>query len=200
MTDQSGYVGHQETNTFGNQFSVHKFLIESLINQMATATLVKVMKCTNNGEVSEPGYVDILPLVNQIDGIGRATPHITVYHCPYIRVQSGDNAVIIDPKPGDIGLAVICDHDTSAVEATKGQANPGSRRRFDLSDAVYITGLLNKVPKQYIRFTDDEIFVKAIKKIHLDAGEEIDITAPTIKLNGSTEIDLTSPTIKEGSA
>lgn len=151
-TGHSGQMGlWGSTSDFNSTY----FLIEQFMALVRTATLVQVVKCTNKAEVSAVGFVDVLPLVNMIDGIGVATKHGTVYNLCYSRVQGGKSAIIIDPQPGDIGLAVISDRDISVIKKTKKQGNPGSRRKNDLADGIYVLGVLNAVPTQYIRFLVD---------------------------------------------
>ena len=82
-------------------------------------TLVQVVAVTNDGGVEPVGFVDVHPMVAQVDGKGQPTPHGVIYGLPYIRVQGGSNAVILDPQVGDIGLAVFCAQDISKVKATK---------------------------------------------------------------------------------
>lgn len=133
------------------------FVIRQAMVKLQTATLVRVESCTNNGGVSPVGYVDVTPLVNQVDGAGNPTPHATIFGLPYLRIQGGANAIIIDPKPGDIGMAAFASRDISKVKATKQQANPGSLRTYDYADGMYLGGMLNGTPTQYIRFTDTGI-------------------------------------------
>jgi hypothetical protein len=85
--------------------------------------------------------------------------HGTTYHLPYMRVQGGKNAFICDPAVGDIGFAVICDRDISTVKNTKAAANPATSRRFSISDGLYVGGVLNDTPEQYIQFTDTGITI-----------------------------------------
>lgn len=139
------------------EFNALSFVIEQALSKMQTALPVKVISCTNSGGLSPVGTVDIQPLVNQVDGAGNPTPHSTIHTVPYVRIQGGANAVIIDPQPGDIGVAVFASQDITKVKNTKGQANPGSFRVFDWGDAMYIGGALNGVPTQYIQFTASEI-------------------------------------------
>lgn len=150
-------IGQQEPADSGSKFNVNDFHIQQQLGLVRTMELVKVVAVTNNGELAIAGSVDVLPLVNLLDGQGNASEHITVYELPYTRAQGGTNAVIMDPKVGDIGWAAIPARDISSVKAAKGQANPGSYRRFSLSDGVYVGGILNGVPVQYIQFTDNGI-------------------------------------------
>lgn len=148
---------------------------------MQTATLVEVMACSNDGGLSPVGTVDIRPMVNQIDGSNppNPTPFVTVYDVPYMRIQGGASAVIIDPQVGDIGIAVFASRDISKVQSTKAQANPGSYRQYDLGDALYVGGLLNGTPLQYIQFTDAGISIVS--------PASVAITAPTIAMDGAVD-------------
>lgn len=137
------------------------FAVQQALSKMQTGTLVRIESCTNDGDLSPVGFVDVTPLVNQIDGSGNPTPHITVYGLPYLRMQGGTSAIIMDPKPGDIGAAVFASRDISNVKSTKAQANPGSLRSYDFADGMYLGGMLNATPEQYIRFSDDGITIVA---------------------------------------
>ena len=129
------------------------FVVQQALAKVQTASVVKVIGCTNAGGVSPVGTVDVQILVNQISGQGNPTPHLTMYGLPYLRIQGGSNAVIIDPQPGDIGIAVFASRDITNVKRTKSQSNPGSYRTHDFSDGMYIGGLLNGSPNQYLQFS-----------------------------------------------
>lgn len=173
------------------------FVIQSLLNAVATVTLVKVVKCTNSGGVSPFGFVDVMPLVNQITGDNQSVAHGTLYRLPYFRVQGGANAVILDPQPDDIGLAAFCSRDISSVKADpaaavananagKGGAPPASGRTFDMADGVYFGGFLNGVPTQYAQFNEEGITLLSPTKVRIEA--------PTIELAGAvnqTDGDVT---------
>jgi len=155
MSDSpSGYGQMRPTDT-SSEYSVLRFLIRQQLALVRTAVPVKVMAVTTDDQVGPVGFVDILPLVNLLDGQGNATQHITVYHLPYTRLQGGKNAIIIDPVVNDIGWAICADRDISSVKANKAQANPGSGRRFDLADAIYVGGILNAAPTQWLRFVNE---------------------------------------------
>ena len=125
---------------------------------MATASIVRVEAVESGGE-GPVGYVDTLPLVNQMTSEGVTTPHGTLHHLPYFRMQGGENAIICDPKVGDIGLAVFASRDISVVKTTKTQSQPGSFRRFDMADGCYFGGFLNGTPTQWVEFTEDGLNV-----------------------------------------
>jgi hypothetical protein len=174
--DTEGYAGLMGPYAQGNEFNATSFLIKTLIGKMATATLVQVVNVTNEGDVSPVGFVDVHPMVAQINGKGIPTPHGVIYGLPYMRLQGGANAVILDPQVGDIGVAVFCAQDISKVKATKADATPGSRRRFDLADGIYFGGVLNGTPTQYVRFDTDGITLVSPTKVRVDA--------PTLEVHG----------------
>lgn len=176
MDSQFGYQGTKKPTDGSSEYNALRFLMQSMLATLRTATLVRIVSCTNGGGLSPVGFVDVQPLVNQLDGFGNAVPHVTVYRLPYLRIQGGANAVIIDPQPGDIGVAVFADRDISSVKATKAQANPGSARMFDMADGMYVGGMLNGTPAQYVQFTDGGINVVSPAKITL--------SAPVIELDG----------------
>lgn len=161
-----------------SEYTAYEFFVRQIMSEQNTATLVKVMAVTTSGGVSPIGTVDVLPLVNQIDGQGNATPHATVHGLPYCRVQGGANAVILDPIVGDIGCAVFAPRDISSVKAKVGQANPGSFRRFDMADGIYLFAVMGGTPTQYVQFSSGGINVVS--------PTQITFQAPTITLNGNT--------------
>lgn len=161
------------------------FLFQMFMGKVRTATLVKVVSVTNSGGLSPVGTVDVQPLVNQVDSAQNGTSHGQVHELPYLRLQGGTNAIVMDPKIGDIGLAVFADRDISSVKATKARANPGSKRRFDMADGLYIGGFLNGTPTQVVQFTDTGINVISPGTVTVQAATAVGITAPVINLNGA---------------
>lgn len=152
MSDTFGF-GQQGPDSVQTEYTKVFFAIQQALARVRTAMLVQVKSCSNSGGVAAVGTVSVQPMVNMIDGQGNSQAHGEVFNLPYFRLQGGTNgAVIIDPAPGDIGVAVICDRDISAVQNTKAVANPGTYRKFDIADGLYIGGFLNGVPKAYVQF------------------------------------------------
>jgi hypothetical protein len=145
--------------TATSDYDQQTFLIQQALDRVATMKLVKVLSCTNSGGLSMAGTVNVQALVNQVDGSNQQQAHGTAFQLQYLRLQGGANAIIHDPSAGDIGLAIIADRDSSAVVANRGQANPGSSRRFSFSDGVYLGGILNGVPAQCVQFADGSLNV-----------------------------------------
>lgn len=186
-------TGSAKPTTNWGEFNKIAFNIQQALGKMQTATLVKIESCTNSGGVSAVGYVDVIPLVNQLDGLGNPTPHVTIHNVPYFRMQGGANAIICDPEPGDIGLCVFASRDITKVKATKKQANPGSFREYDFADGLYCGGMLNGTPTQYVEFSAAGIRIHSPVKIKLDAPDIL-LEAPTVEINASTSTTVTTPT------
>ena len=159
MSD-AGYATPLQPNADANQYNAIAFIVQSLVGKMATFTLVEVMSVTNDGGVSPVGTVSVKPCVNQVDGALNGTPHGTIFNLPYVRVQGGAKAIILDPEVGDIGVAGFCSTDTSVVRSTGAAANPGSRRRFDWADGVYIgLSVSQTTPTDYVQFAPTGITI-----------------------------------------
>lgn len=181
----NGYQGQAKPEDGIGDFNPQVFLIRQLLKECNTTTLVKVVKCTNAGELAAVGFVDIQPLVNLIDGAGIAKTDAVIYNCVYFRLQGGANAVILDPQVGDIGICCFASEDISNVKGTKAQANPASFRRFSMSDGIYLGGVLNGVPNQYIEFSSAGIKVNSPNLINL--------VAPVVQINAITSVTITTP-------
>jgi len=160
-------LGYQKPGSSTNQFNTISFIIERALAKVRTVVPVQVLAVTNlDAQAQGPnpaavGFVDVQPLVNQLDGLGNAQAHGRIFHLPYFRMQGGANAIVLDPQVNDIGFAVICDRDISSVKNSKARANPGSFRRFDLADGIYLGGILNVAPKQALVFNSAGVMVNS---------------------------------------
>ena len=177
MTD--AHFGHAGRTANTSDFNALNFLIDQRLSQVRTAVPVKII-AVHGGGVGAPPAVDVQPLVNQRTGRNEKEDHGTIYGIPCSRAQGGGNAVINDPKVGDVGHMLVSDRDISALKANKGkQSNPGSARSHSLSDGVYHGAILNEgTPSQYVHFTDDGV------TIHCKNGNAITMGPSGINLNG----------------
>lgn len=151
----TGFAGLQDVNGDWNQM---QFAIRSVMAQMATTTLVLVKAVA---ETADGFTVDVQPMVAQVDGAGNAVPHGTIHNMPVWRVQGGNSAVIVAPTVGDIGVAVFASTDISGVKRAKGTTTPGSARRFDWGDGIYLGGVLNAAPVQFVRIDGEGVTITA---------------------------------------
>ncbi len=179
--NNQGYSGQLGLTDGHSDFNVLSFIIEQAIGRVCTMKLAEVT-AVNTGTQT----VDVRPLVNQIDGVGNATPHGLVLDIPYLTLQSGGNVVKMPPKVGDKGLVVVSDRDISAVKSNKAMSNPGSYRRYNLADGVYVGGILNGEPDQMVESSDDGITIsdKFGNVITMAAGV-VNITTASFQVNGN---------------
>lgn len=199
-----GYFGQNTAQTNTSEANTRFFAAQQMMNLMSTATLCRVDSITNKGDLSPIGTMSCTPLVNMLDGRGQPFKHGSVNKIIYCRLQGGKSAVILDPKVGDIGLVVFCDRDTSAVRKTRSQSNPGSARRNDFADGVWVMTVLADTPDtSHLRFKDDGTIVAAFGKfmaviaqsyiqVKMDGGNHITITKDDI----STSKDPSTWTIE----
>ena len=162
----------QSTPTSGSgEYNTLEYVVGRILNRMATATLVKVKAVSG----SYPNLrLDVQPMVNMLDGKGDATEHGTVHDIPAFTYQGGSGAVRIDPVVGDIGLCVFALSDISSVKANKAVSNPGSRRKFDWADGLYIGGFLNSAASAYIWLkANGDIELKPASKVIVTGDMEV---------------------------
>lgn len=173
-------TGNQTGANVADDYAALKFLVEQQIAQVSTATLARVIDCTNDGGVAPVGTLTVQLLVNMLAGDNTAFKHAPIYKVPYARIQGGVNAVILDPSPGDIGLVGFCERDISAVKASRDISNPGSRRVFSKADGVWLaTVWASHSPQQYVVFAQGGI--------EIISPNAVTIRAPVITLDGLVE-------------
>lgn len=167
------------------------YLLQAALSGLRVAMPVKVVKVTNSGGLSAIGQVDVQPLVSAVDGSGKAWPHGIIHNVPYMRIQGGSNGIILDPAVGDIGIASVCDRDISTVKNAKKVSAPGSNRKNDMSDMVYLMTIIGAAPTQYVQFNSSGITISSPTKVTINAptvetnGTVFQVNAPAIILNGN---------------
>ncbi|MGF6604921.1 hypothetical protein P3T23_009677 [Paraburkholderia sp. GAS448] len=183
--------------SLASEYDRHRSIVEQLLTRVRTAYLARVVAVSQNSSVEEAGTLDLQPLVGQLDGAGNVIAHGVIHGIPYLRLAGGANAVILDPPPGDTGLVVVCDRDSSSACANLAPAAPGSLRKHDMSDSVYATTVLSGIPQQYIAFSTSGIDIVsparirlAAPSIALQADNEIGLTAGTQVVNAAPSIEL----------
>ena len=152
MSDTSGYPGQQNLSAWNNLFNAISFLVRQTAAQNVHVTVATVKAVTPSQTSGAPPTVDVQPLVAMVDQVGTAIPHGVISGLPTMRLQGGPNGVIIDPQVGDIGIVVFADRDISSALANQGPSNPGSFRKFDWADGIYIGGIGRIDPSQSIAF------------------------------------------------
>ena len=149
-------------------------MMESTLDgSINTADVVQVKAVHAGGPGADTGYVDVLPLVRYRDAWNNTIETVTTFRLPYSRIQGGIAAVVIDPVPGDIGLAVYTKTDSSLVEpGQKDTVQPGSFRSFSRADGFYIGGFLNRAPEIWLELNQDkEAVLHAPKKVTIETDD-----------------------------
>lgn len=159
--------------------------VERHIANLGTHTLVQV-KAVHGGGAALVGSVDVQPLVHQQDGQGRTTPHGVITGVPYLRVQGGASAIIVDPQVGDIGYIIVSGRDISNVIKDRKASAPGSFRMHSMSDCVYVGGYLNDAPTQYIIMTGDGVRIVSPHPVKIEA-QSVEIDCDTT-INGNLTV------------
>lgn len=144
--------------------------------------LVKV-KAVHADRASLAGTVDVLPLVAQTSGDGRIFERAEIGDVPYLRIQGGQSAIVIDPKPGDIGFIVIAGRDMTGAIAVRDVAPPSTARVFSTSDCVYVGGFLNDAPTQFIQATENGWRIVTPGDVSIEAQGNVNIKAASVTAN-----------------
>lgn len=165
------YRGQRQEQTTLDPNIAMQFFVQQMLNNVQTVCLVRVEGVTNDGGLEPVGMVNVKPLVQQMTGEREAVDHGIIYNIPYLRLQGGTDAIIIDPKVDDIGICVFCSRDSSIVKKTLKEAPPGSYRVFNWADGLYLGGVLNGLPQQYIQFSESGIKIHSPTKIILEAPD-----------------------------
>ena len=175
---ESGIVkGVADEDVDSSDLNRLEFLVKVLQRDMSTAIPV-IITATQAGDTNAAGYVDARPLVAQLDAWGNALPMATLHHLPYFRLQAGRAGIVLDPVPGDIGLAVFAQSDCSTLKQGQTEtAQPGSWRKFDQADGFYIGGFINTQIDTYVRLAQDG-------SVTITAPGNVTIDAPTVTYSG----------------
>ena len=146
-----------------------KYIIESLISNIHTMIPVKILSVTVPTDALAPiGRCEVQPLVQQIDGSNNTYDLGKIINVPYLRVQGGSNAIVIDPQVGDVGLCGFCERDISIVKRTGALSAPDNRRRYDINSAVYMFTMMSGIPTQYIHFKSSGIDIKTTGDLNIN--------------------------------
>lgn len=184
--DTQQYFGTASRMSDKTAFEQYSFLILQAMLKMETSTPVRVQSVQTSG-VAPVGTVTVQVLVGQLTGDNQTRPGVEIPNVPYFRLQGGANAVIIDPKPGDIGMCSFASRDISSVKAARQSAPPGSLRHHDFSDGMYFGGFLNSAPTQYIHFTESGIVIHSPYAATVNAPLAV-VNSDEIEMNGNVTI------------
>lgn len=172
----------QDVNCEAN---INEFIFNTLMSRYSFVQLVIVNK------VKAGPLIDVMPLVSGFSADGSRIDNSPVFNVPVWRLQRGASAVIMDPIEGDIGLMLCCDRDITKVRDEKKESLPASKRVHSKSDGIYLGGVLNAEPSQYVKFSNYGIDIVSPLVVQVNgntvvvnADEKISLNAPVIEANG----------------
>lgn len=181
---QKGEFSYRPQNV-NCEANISEFIFNTLMARNSFIQLVMVSK------VKEGPLLDVIPLVSGFSADGSRIDNTPVFNIPVWRLQRGTSAVIMDPVEGDIGLMLCCDRDITKVRKEKKESLPASMRVHSKSDGIYLGGLLNSEPTQYVKFSNDGIDIVSpllvnvnSNVVSINAESRAEINAPQILLNG----------------
>lgn len=169
LPQSGGYAGVAGFQTPGSDYAAFDLMMRQIMAGQAQPAVVKVLSVSGGG-LSAPARVSVQNMVDQVGGLGNRTPHCEIFDLPCFRYQAGTAAVILDPVVDDIGLAIICGRDISAVKNTGSISAPGSSRQNSWSDGCYLGGFLNGIVDNYIQFSGSGISIISGGTININAG------------------------------
>lgn len=162
------------------------FIITKLIRGVHTCDLVKVLAV--NPVSDRVGFVTVQPLLQDADTNGVVIAQTPIYNVPYMRYQGGSSAIILDPAVGDTGIAMFAEADITNIKQTLAEGAPATDRMHSTADALYIGGVLNPAPTQYVKFQPGGAGIDIVSpgEVTLQAGT-------TVKIQSGTTTTVTAP-------
>lgn len=187
----------------GSSLNVLDFLIRSIVKGMVnTAIPVRVDSISRPADGAGAGYLSATPLVKMRSASGEALEPVSIPKLRWFRLQHGTAALICDPKPGDVGLAVFAQQDVSPLTGGNQPVQPGSFRCYDMSDGFYFGGFWGKTPTTFVRIEDTgDITITApqtvtintnVQTINANASCTVNTATAKIVASGNCEIDTPS--------
>lgn len=175
-----------------------EYTILRLISRVHTAQLVRVMAVEPVAD--RVGFVTCQPVIQDTATNGVLIAQSPIYRVPYLRVQGGVSALIIDPAEGDIGVALFAERDITAFKDTLQDGAAATERQFSSGDALYLGGFLNGAPAQYVRLRPGAGGIDVITPgaMNLQAGGVATLSAAQFVVNAPTTFNDTVSGTKAG--
>lgn len=182
------YVQPQGAFVSGSQINVLDFLIRTIVKGMVnTAIPVRVDSIERPADGSGAGYLSATPLVKMRSASGKALDPVSIPKLRWFRLQHGTAALICDPKPGDVGLAVFAQQDVSTLTGGSDPQQPGSFRCYDMSDGFYFGGFWGQTPTTFVRIEDSgDVTITAPQTVTINTTQATINAASSCEVNTQT--------------
>lgn len=187
--------GLYSQNNFPNALD---FIARSIIKQMVNTAIPVLVEAVFPGDDAAAGYVQCLPLVMPRDPQNQSIQTVSIPKLPFFRLYAGRSAIVCDPVPGDVGLAIFAQQDCSLVKKGTNTPQPaGTFRCFDMSDGFYFGGFYNGNGDTNIVFDQQgNITINAptaqtvnTTNCVVNATEKITFNSPEAEFTGNVMID-----------
>lgn len=173
-------VSNSKTNTI-------KYAINQSLLNVNTILPCEIMAINGN-------RYTIQILTNYIDSTGKPSDAPTIYNVPYAVIQGGNAGVIITPIVGDAVAVGFSQRDISIVKQNWKKSNPGSFRKFSVSDAIILGTLTNTPPTINITINQDGIVINApslpvqmnCQTAEINADQSATINTPRVIIGGAS--------------
>ncbi len=184
MSKSKGVANYEDLTS---EYNALNFIITSIIKSTVnTCYAVTVTKVDADNQ-----KVTVKPLIAQIDADNNKIELSEIFEIPYFRYSAGRTAVKLDPVAGDIGVLIIFKSDSNNIKTgDNSQILPNTFLNYPLYSGIYIGGMLNNDPENYIEIKDDSITINANKKIV--------INCQTAEINADSEVNINSSKINLG--
>ena len=196
--------GYLEENTNSNEFNKISFIIRQSILGTVDTCFIGLVQTVNTDKT-----VDVLPLVNGVDGNGNAIERTVVFNLPYLKYQGGECSVDIIPVVGDIGLVCITKDDSSSALENKQPSIPPSEKKYNKSNGFYIASIAStcKTAKHSLTIRDEGITISTTGNINVSCTEasisasKVTIDSSDVNLGGAggKKVALDGDTVVSGS-
>ncbi|EOI6456161.1 phage baseplate protein [Yersinia enterocolitica] len=170
------------TSAQASEAESHAYIFKLLLSG---SFFIEIVEVTAVGGAAPNLVVDVIPLVTRTDQSGAMIPNSEVFNVPVWRLQRGNSAIIMNPVPGDIGMIAVCDRDNSLARSNRRQSVPATNRAHSKSDAIYLGGLLNNEPSQFIEFADGAI--------NITTPNPVNITCSTANITAPDGVEMQTP-------
>lgn len=176
--------GLYSQNNAPNAFA---FIVKSIVKGMVNTSIPVLVEEVFDGDDKCAGYVRAIALVMPRDSRGNSIKTVSIPKLPFFRMYAGRAAIVCNPVPGDIGLAVFSQQDATLVKpGTKEPQPAGSFRCFDMSDGFYIGGF-------HGGNGDTNIIFDQKGNITINAPEAQTINCTTANVVASESVNIDTP-------
>ncbi len=178
---QQKFKGNRNYTSANSNYNALDFFIRTTVNGMINTAIPVRVESVSLTE-GKAGYVSVLPLIQQYDGFENVIESKIIHKLPYVRLQGGGAAFIVDPRVGDIGLAIFAQQDISQLSNVP--QKPASFRSFSMADGIYLGGIINKSPEVFVEIDDSGVIkITAEKKVIIES-EHVEINADKVNVRG----------------